>query len=157
MPHSFINAALYRFDNNPQITKQRIITLLRRQRVKLRRELLGITQVKFSALLGLSFQQVQKYEKGQTRISCSRLWDIAKVLGTDCNYFFAEMSKKTMRQSPCCLFAQEQDCEKFVPVEAMVKEETAEMIAAYNKIKNPKVATKICKLLLELSTEEAAD
>lgn len=124
------------------------------QRLKLRRELLGISQAKFSALLGLSFQQVQKYEKGQTRISCSRLWDIANVLGTDCNYFFADMSERTMRQSPRHLFAQEFDSEEFAPVEALVKEKSAEVVAAFNKIKNPKVTAKVYKLLLELSMGE---
>lgn len=124
------------------------------QRLKLRRELLGISQVKFSALLGLSFQQVQKYEKGQTRISCSRLWDIANVLGTDCNYFFADMSEKIMRHSPRHLFAQKSGFEEFVPVEAVVREKSAEVVTAYNKIKNPKVALKIYKLLLELSKGE---
>ncbi len=58
MPHSFINAALYRFDNNPQITKQRIITLLRRQREKL-----GYSVAEISRLYSFTEQELASLEQ----------------------------------------------------------------------------------------------
>ena len=50
-------------------------------RVRLRRMLIGMSQEKLGELLGLTFQQVQKYEKGANRIGASRLYDIATILG----------------------------------------------------------------------------
>src|SRR5262245_32884555 len=58
------------------------------QRLKARRQLLGISQDKLGGAVGVSFQQVQKYESGTNRVGASRLMQIAKVLGTSVAYFF---------------------------------------------------------------------
>ena len=60
-------------------------------RVRLRRLLVGMTQEALAERLGLTFQQVQKYEKGTNRISGSRLFQIANVLGVAVQFFFDEM------------------------------------------------------------------
>lgn len=57
-------------------------------RVRLRRMLLGISQEKLGERLGLTFQQVQKYEKGVNRIGASRLFDLAQVLGVSVQFFY---------------------------------------------------------------------
>ena len=57
-------------------------------RVRMRRMLAGVSQEKLGAALGLTFQQVQKYEKGANRISASRLQQIAKMLDVPVSYFF---------------------------------------------------------------------
>ena len=62
-------------------------------RIRLRRTLLGLSQEKLAALLGLTFQQVQKYERGMNRVGASRLWDIGKVLEVPINFFFEDMDK----------------------------------------------------------------
>src|SRR5437868_4665490 len=59
-------------------------------RVRLRRMLLGMSQEKLGEHLGLTFQQVQKYEKGVNRIGASRLFDLAKVLGVPVQFFYDE-------------------------------------------------------------------
>ena len=59
-------------------------------RVRLRRMLLGMSQEKLGENLGLTFQQVQKYEKGVNRIGASRLYDLAKVLGVTVQFFYDE-------------------------------------------------------------------
>ena len=69
-------------------------------RMRLRRQLLAISQEKLASLLGLTFQQIQKYEKGLNRIGASRLWDLCKVLGVDANYFFQDMPPEISEQSP---------------------------------------------------------
>src|SRR5688572_33120395 len=69
-------------------------------RIRLRRTLLGLSQEKLAEAIGLTFQQVQKYEKGANRVSSSRLMDIAKVLEVDIAYFFAEMSAAVAGQTP---------------------------------------------------------
>lgn len=57
-------------------------------RLKMRRILLNMTQDDLAQKLGITFQQVQKYEKALNRISASRLYDIAYILNTDISYFF---------------------------------------------------------------------
>lgn len=59
-------------------------------RVRVRRMLLGMSQERLGELLGLTFQQVQKYEKGINRIGASRLHELGRVLGVSVGYFFDE-------------------------------------------------------------------
>lgn len=69
-------------------------------RIRLRRKVLGLTQEQLAKLLSLTFQQIQKYEKGLNRISASRLWDIAQVLQTSTDFFFQDMDTTTAALSP---------------------------------------------------------
>jgi len=57
-------------------------------RVRLRRSLLGMSQEQLAAVIGVSFQQVQKYERGTNRISASRLFDVARALEVPISFFF---------------------------------------------------------------------
>ena len=57
-------------------------------RVRMRRMMLGMSQEKLGNNLGLTFQQVQKYEKGTNRVSCSRLYEISKILDVPVTFFF---------------------------------------------------------------------
>ena len=58
------------------------------RRIRQRRLLLEYSQEKIASQLGITFQQVQKYEHGSNRVSCSRLWDYCQVLEVEPNYFF---------------------------------------------------------------------
>ena len=57
-------------------------------RIRMRRKLLGVSQERLADDLGLTFQQVQKYERGANRVSASKLYEIAKSLQTSIAYFF---------------------------------------------------------------------
>ena len=61
------------------------------QRIKLRRNYLKMSQDKLGQSIGLTFQQIQKYEKGLNHINVSRLWDISRTLQVDINYFFENL------------------------------------------------------------------
>ena len=61
-------------------------------RIRLRRQLLGLSQEKLGESLGLTFQQVQKYERGANRVSASRLFDLSVVLGVPISFFFDDIS-----------------------------------------------------------------
>ncbi len=67
------------------------------RRVRERRNALGMSQEKLAAALGISFQQVQKYEVGANRVAASRLWNIAKALEVDIGYFFEGIQKRAGR------------------------------------------------------------
>ena len=64
-------------------------------KVREARSLRGVSQEKLAERLGISFQQVQKYEKGQNRIGCSRLWDISQALEQPVAFFFAGLGETT--------------------------------------------------------------
>ena len=72
-------------------------------RIKLRRRVLDLTQAEMAEILGITFQQIQKYEKGINRVSASRLWDFACVLGVDINFFYQDISDEFLKQNPKCL------------------------------------------------------
>jgi transcriptional regulator with XRE-family HTH domain len=61
------------------------------KRMRQRRSLLGMSQGKLGEALGISFQQVQKYERGVNRVGASRLFELSRILGVGVSYFFAEM------------------------------------------------------------------
>ena len=69
-------------------------------RIRMRRNILGWSQEKLGDLLGLTFQQIQKYEKGLNRVSASRLWDFSVVMDTPISFFYDDMDKMVAKQSP---------------------------------------------------------
>jgi len=78
-------------------------------RVRLRRTLAGMSQEQLGEHLGVTFQQVQKYEKGTNRISASRLWQVAEVLKVPVAFFFEGTDEA--RQAPAAGFAESRQSE----------------------------------------------
>ncbi len=58
------------------------------KRIRHRRWMVGMTQQKLADMVGIRFQQIQKYETGMNRVSASRLWDIAAALSVPIGFFF---------------------------------------------------------------------
>lgn len=58
------------------------------KRIRQRRWLIGMTQQKLADMVGIKFQQIQKYETGANRVSASRLWDIGEAMGVPVSFFF---------------------------------------------------------------------
>lgn len=126
-------------------------------RIRLRRTLLGLSQEKMASLLGLTFQQVQKYERGMNRVGASRLWDIGKVLDVPIGFFYEDMDSEVASQSPRMFslpdstplcFAEEQDN---FDVDPMNRQETIELVRAYYKIPNRKAAKHLYDLIIAMS------
>jgi transcriptional regulator with XRE-family HTH domain len=70
------------------------------QRIRQRRWLAGMTQQKLAELVGIKFQQIQKYETGANRVSASRLWDIADALNVEVSHFFEGLeAEKTKNET----------------------------------------------------------
>jgi transcriptional regulator with XRE-family HTH domain len=78
-------------------------------RVRLRRTLLGLSQEKLGDAIGLTFQQVQKYERGANRIGASRLFDLSRVLDVPIAYFYEAMDDDVREQSPGQLYARNEE------------------------------------------------
>jgi transcriptional regulator with XRE-family HTH domain len=122
-------------------------------RVRLRRTLLGMSQERLGEAIGLTFQQVQKYERGANRIGASRLWDLSRVLECPISFFFEEMDESTASSSPRNLSVESPDIE---PPESdpMAKRETLELVRAYYRIKDYHVRRRIYELAKSLATTE---
>jgi transcriptional regulator with XRE-family HTH domain len=69
------------------------------KQLQARRILCGMTQIELARQLGITFQQLQKYETGANRVSASRLWETAKVLDTPVSYFFEGLDGKTQPEA----------------------------------------------------------
>ena len=119
-------------------------------RVRLRRMLLGMSQEKLGEHLGLTFQQVQKYEKGVNRIGASRLFDLARVLGVPVQFFYDEAPLATGAMSSG--FA-EQPGESYV-VEFLATREGLELNKAFARITDHRVRRSIVELVRSLAGED---
>ena len=75
------------------------------KRIRLRRLALNLSQETLAELLGITFQQIQKYENGGNRISASRLWDCACVLDVPVQFFFQDMDAETCIAADAELYA----------------------------------------------------
>ncbi|MDG2242601.1 MAG: helix-turn-helix transcriptional regulator [Rhodospirillaceae bacterium] len=124
-------------------------------RVRLRRTLLGLSQEKLGEAIGLTFQQVQKYERGANRIGASRLWDLSRVLDCPVSYFFEDMEDDVRAASPRNLTERtaEPDQKESDP---MTKRETLELVRAYYKITDAQVRRRIYELAKSLAAAEGA-
>jgi transcriptional regulator with XRE-family HTH domain len=98
------------------------------QRLRVRRSLLGFTQEKLAEAIGLTFQQVQKYERGTNRISAGRLFEFAKILGVPVSYFYEQFGGAT---STIAKGFSDNDQEDFIVDDKMEKKETMDLIKAY--------------------------
>lgn len=107
------------------------------QRLRWRRRELRLTQEKLGELLSLTFQQVQKYEKGVNRISAGRLYEIAAALGVQIAYFYDGASELLPNRDSIIA---EQDASPETPI---LSADTLELIAAFQTITDPSVRKSI--------------
>lgn len=134
-------------------------------RIRLRRTLLGMSQEKLADAIGLTFQQVQKYERGANRVGSSRLFDLAKVLDVQVSYFFEEMANGVSEMTPSRLSGAsiaklEETRDEFgYPVQGdpMMRRETLELVRAYYKIGDPSVRKRIADLTKAIAKEGRSD
>lgn len=127
-------------------------------RVRLRRTLLGLSQGQLGKLIGLTFQQVQKYERGTNRIGASRLYDLSRVLDVPIQFFYDDMTQETLGQAPRLRAGlSESPADPYTEVDPMNRRETLELIRAYYKIKDLAVRQRIFELCRAMAhaTEEA--
>ena len=121
-------------------------------RVRLRRTLLGMSQEKLGEALGLTFQQVQKYERGVNRIGASRLFDLARVLDVPIGFFFDDMpdalggSGATARRSLGLA-----DSQDGFEDDTLHRRETLELVRAYYRITAPEVRRRVLDLVRSLA------
>jgi transcriptional regulator with XRE-family HTH domain len=115
-------------------------------RVRMRRVLVGLSQEKLGDAMGITFQQIQKYEKGTNRIGASRLQEASKILGVPVNFFFEGAQAETDMVAG---FA-EAETNGYV-ADFASSAEGVQLINAFLKIKEPKLRKKIIELVATMA------
>ncbi len=112
-------------------------------RVRLRRTLLGKSQSNLGDALGLTFQQIQKYERGANRIASSRIYKLSKILDVPIAFFFDEIAQGVAARARGLAEKGQQSFEQ----DRLAKRETLELVRAYYRIKDEKVRKRVFELV----------
>jgi transcriptional regulator with XRE-family HTH domain len=114
-------------------------------RVRIRRMLIGMSQERLGDLLGLTFQQVQKYEKGVNRIGAGRLFEVSRILNVPIDFFYEGVNTQPGVSEP----------ESAPPVMEFVSSgEGLQLSLAFMKIKDAKVRKRVLDLVKSLAEDE---
>jgi transcriptional regulator with XRE-family HTH domain len=112
--------------------------------------MLGMSQEKLGEKLGITFQQVQKYEKGTNRVGTSRLQAIASILDTPVSFFFEDAPGQNARQSK----GFSEDSATSYVVDFISSAEGLQLNRAFVRITDPKVRRKIIELVRTIAADE---
>ena len=128
-------------------------------RIRLRRTLLGMSQERLGEALGLTFQQVQKYERGVNRVGASRLFDLSRVLDVPISFFFDDMPDsltasfggQSGRRS-----AHFTDAQEGFGDDPLNRRETLELVRAYYRITDPAIRKRVFDLIKSMGPTESS-
>ena len=140
-------------DKNFRVTNNNAVDVHVGKRIRLRRTLLGMSQEQLGNALNITFQQVQKYERGANRVSASRLWDISQIIDVPISYFFEEMSDTTIKASPRKMAPGSADSIAVDDVkDPMARRETLELVRTYYSIEQTHVRRRISDMVKAIAS-----
>ena len=125
-------------------------------RVRLRRTLLGLSQEKLGEAVGLTFQQIQKYERGANRIGASRLFEFSRILDVPVSFFFDDMSDRLSAGDMSNDGLSDQPRHPLEP-DPLTRRETLELVRAYYRISDPHVRKRLFELTKSLGNTEESE
>ncbi|MCB9984020.1 MAG: helix-turn-helix transcriptional regulator [Rhodospirillales bacterium] len=120
------------------------------QRLRVRRALLGLSQEKLASALGLTFQQIQKYERGTNRISAGRLYDLSKILDVPVSYFFEQVGLSQNAQRAVAGLS-DNDQDSFDSEDLMSRKETIDLVRTYYSVPDPAMRKDILKFIKSMA------
>ena len=115
----------------------------------MRRTLLGMSQEKLGGALGLTFQQVQKYERGTNRIGSSRLYQLSRILDVPVSFFFDDMPDEAAAQGE----GMAESTQTRFDQQDLAKRETLELVRAYYRILEPNIRKRLFDLVKSLGPQ----
>ena len=121
-------------------------------RVRMRRLLVGMSQEKLGEELGLTFQQVQKYEKGANRVSASRLYQMARILGVPVQFFYDDMETSPANKKPGGGMSEGQSGS--VVMDFLGTSDGIQLSRAFSELHDPKVRRRIIDLVKTLAESQ---
>ncbi len=119
-------------------------------RVRLRRNLLGLSQEKLGEAVGLSFQQIQKYESGVNRMGASRLYALSHVLDVPVAFFFEDMPPEISRKGGKPIPGPAERNQEAFLADLRARPEILELVRAYYRINDPNVRKRLYDLVKSL-------
>ena len=122
-------------------------------RVRLRRTLLGLSQEKLGEAVGLTFQQIQKYERGANRIGASRLFEFSRILDVPVSFFFDDMPD-VMSSGGQAVWGLGDQSQASLDPDPLTRRETLELVRAYYRIGDPQVRKRLFELAKSLGNAE---
>jgi transcriptional regulator with XRE-family HTH domain len=125
-------------------------------RIRLRRTLLGMSQERLGESLGLTFQQVQKYERGVNRVGASRLFDLSRVLDVPISFFFDDMPDSLSANFGGLPSRRGGATESQDPFgdDTLSRRETLELVRAYYRITDVSVRKRVFELIKSMGPAE---
>ena len=115
----------------------------------MRRTLLGLSQEKLGDALGLTFQQVQKYERGANRIGASRLFQLSLILDVPVSFFFEDMVEPEAGTPQGIAIGLAKGADSF-DHDPLAKRETLELVRSYYRITDEKLRRRVFELVKAL-------
>ncbi len=127
-------------------------------RVRLRRTMLGMSQEKLGEAVGLTFQQIQKYERGANRIGCSRIYQFSSILGVPVAFFFQDMPAEALgaSQKPVAAGMSDHD-QSTLEDDPLSRQETLELVRAYYRIQDDGVRKRVFDLMRSMANLPVED
>ena len=125
-------------------------------RLRQRRTLMGMSQTNLGDVLGVSFQQVQKYENGANRISASRLFDLSRVFDVPIEYFFDDMPAAVAASSPAQGGGKAKKPPSYEP-DPMATREPLQPVRAYYTITDPQIRKRLFEMAKTLGAAATQD
>ncbi|WP_207462178.1 helix-turn-helix transcriptional regulator [Azospirillum sp. SYSU D00513] len=107
-------------------------------RIRIRRTLIGMNQTALGQRVGLTFQQIQKYERGVNRVSASKLWQFSQALDVPISFFFEEMPNDLRERGGLSPELMDIATKENSEPDLLRKRETLELVKAYTRISNPR-------------------
>jgi transcriptional regulator with XRE-family HTH domain len=123
-------------------------------RVRLRRTLLGLSQEKLGEAVGLTFQQIQKYERGANRIGASRLFEFSRILDVPVSFFFDDMPDVMSSGEGQAAWGLGDQSQASLDPDPLTRRETLELVRAYYRIGDPQVRKRLFELAKSLGNAE---
>ncbi len=138
---------MFDFRNDDADGKPNQIDIYVGKRLRMRRTLRGMSQAELGQALGLTFQQIQKYEQGSNRIGSSRLYDLAKILETPITYFFDDILNTGSEESGV-------EGGLDLRTDPTAKRETLELVRSFARINDPSIRHSLLNLIDTLKDED---
>jgi len=111
------------------------------KRIRFKRKMVGLTQSDLGEKVSLTFQQIQKYEKGENRVSASKLFQIAQILKTSVSFFFEGYKENVANDSMEDITIDDK--------------QSINLVQSFKAIKNPKLKKRIMMLIDSVSSEDS--
>ena len=116
-------------------------------RVRVRRTMLSMSQEKLGDMVGLTFQQIQKYERGANRIGASRLYQFSRILDVPVSFFFDDMPANALAKGPVQPVGMADHDQAALNDDPLARKETLELVRAYYRISDPTMRKQLFDLV----------